>query len=225
MKYIFIILSFFFFGACSIAQPGTGYSTKNKKAIKYYEAGREAPSKTIDPSTNTPNFRGGIELLNKAIEKDPNFWEAHMVAGEFAELMNNYPLAISHYKRALEINPKHSYTGSTYFYLANLQHAVGDYDDAIRNIDIFEKYRNANPDLLLEAASIRENSVFAKEALDNPLNFNPINIGPGINTANPEYFPTITVDGKTILFTRRIPDGRVEGQLFLKELLFQLHNI
>ena len=56
---------------------------------------------------------------------------------------------------------------------------------------------------------MRANCEFAQKALESPLDFNPINIGPGINTADPEYFPTITVDGKTILFTRRIEDGRV----------------
>jgi Tol biopolymer transport system component len=134
-----------------------------------------------------------------------------MFAGEFCEIMGDYMPAIDHYNKALAINPNHSRTGSTYFYLANLQHAVGMYNDAIRNIDIFEKNRNANPELIRNAREIRANCVFAMDAMKNPQAFDPINIGPGINTKHPEYFPTITVDGKTILFTRRIPDGRVNG--------------
>lgn len=216
-RFILALLTFSFV-SCSVAQQK--YSTSNKKAIKLFEMGKQAPGLTIDPTTNGPNFRSGIDYMNKALEKDPNFWEAHMFAGEFAELLRDYPLAIQHYRKAIAINPNHSNTGSTYFYLANLEQAVGNYDNAIKNLDIFEKYRNANPELIKKGREIRENCEFAKYAMENPIDFNPINIGPGINTADPEYFPTITVDGKTILFTRRIADGRVEGNFQEQEDFF-----
>ena len=208
MRFLLILLSSLFFVSCSTAQY---YSTKNKKAIKLFEQGKKAPSESIDPQTHTPNFKEGIRLMNQALEKDPNFWEAHMVAGEFCELIGDYMPAIDHYNKALAINPNHSPTGSTFFYLANLQHAVGMYEEAIRNADIYEQNRNANPEFINKARQIRESCVFAVDAMKNPQSFDPINIGPGINTQYPEYFPTITVDGKTILFTRRIPDGRVQG--------------
>ncbi len=209
--------------SCSVAQH---YSTKNKKAIKLFEMGKQAPALTIDPTTNGPNFRSGIDYMNKALEKDPNFWEAHMFAGEFAEMLGDYPSAIDHYRKALAINPNHSTTGSTYFYLANLEQAIGDYDNAMRNIDLFERNPNANPELLIKARQIKSNCEFAKKAMQNPIDFNPINIGPGINTEDPEYFPTITVDGRTILFTRRIADGRVSGNFKEQEDFFvsQLGN-
>ena len=196
------------------------YSTKSKKAIKLFELGKDAPRTSVDRSTGGPNFRLGIDYMNQAIEKDPNFWEAHMFAGEFCEYLRQYDEAINHYKRALEINPEHSRTGSTYFYLANLQFEVGDYDDAIKNLDIFIRNRNANPELVTQAHEIQASCDFAKEAIKNPSSFNPINIGPGINTKDPEYFPTITVDGETILFTRLIEDGRVEGDYPRQEDFF-----
>jgi outer membrane protein OmpA-like peptidoglycan-associated protein/tetratricopeptide (TPR) repeat protein len=223
MRYLFFTLTILLFASCSTAQH---YSSSNKKAIKLYELGKNEPGTHLNASGTLPNYKGGIDYLNQALEKDPQFWEAHMMAGEFHELLREYEPAIDHFKKALAINPKQTSTGSTYFYLANLQQAVGDYDDAIRNIDIFVQFRNANPDLVYEANRIRSNCEFAKNSLKNPTTFNPINIGPGINTDNPEYFPTITVDGKTILFTRRIKDGRVEGPFKEQEDFFvsQLSN-
>lgn len=208
MKYFFILSSILFLTFSCAAQ---NYSTKNKKAIKLFEEGRDEPRKTIDPVTRLPNFKKGIELINKALEKDPNFWEAHMVVGEFYETLGDYDHAIEHYEAAIRINPEHNRTGSTYFYLASLQYATGDYENAIRNLNIFERNPNANQDLLNQAAMIRQSCEFATDAVKHPSDFDPINIGPGINTEDPEYFPTITVDGKTILFTRRIDDGRVVG--------------
>ncbi|HIP32700.1 MAG TPA: tetratricopeptide repeat protein, partial [Crocinitomicaceae bacterium] len=223
MKYLVFILSIVIFSSCSTAQH---YSSKSKKAIKLFEQGKNTPSQTLDPVTHKPNFRQGLKYLNQAIEKDPSFWEAHMMAGEFAEMLGDYEQAIDHFKKALAINPQRQSTGSTYFFLANLQQAVGDYDDAIRNIDLFQQFKNANDELIRKSYTIRESCVFAKEAMENPIDFNPINIGPGINTAQPEYFPTITVDGKTILFTRRIKDGRVRGPVAEQEDFFvsQLSN-
>lgn len=205
MRIVFALLTLVFISSCSTAQ--TGYSTSDKKAIKLFEEGQQAPNK-IDPATNRPDYRSGIELMDKAIAKDPKFWEAHMLAGEFSEIIGDYATAIGHYEAALGINPNHSPTGSTYFYLANLQQAMGDYDNAIKNIDIYVRNRNANPDLVRQAYTIRESCTFALESIRNPQKFNPINIGPGINTKDPEYFPTITVDGKMLLFTRRIDDDR-----------------
>lgn len=199
------------------------YSTKNKKAIKLFEEALQMPGNSIDPTTNTPNYRGGLKKLEEAIAKDDNFLEAHLVAGEFAEYIYDYETAIHHYERALQINPAHSSTGATYFYLANLQQAVGRYDDAIRNLDIFQRNPNANEALLSKAHEIRAECEFAKYAMSHPVDFDPINIGPGINTQYPEYFPTITVDGKTILFTRRIPDGRVSGPKQEQEDFFISH--
>ncbi|MEY3238216.1 MAG: hypothetical protein RI883_2317, partial [Bacteroidota bacterium] len=211
MKKSLFFLSLLFIAACSNAQ--VKYSSTNKKAIKLFEQGQKAPGETLDPITHQPNYRAGIDFLNKALEKDPSFWEAHMFAGEYCEIIGDYPNAIAHYEAALSINPNHSPSGSTYFYLANLQQAVGEYEKSIKNIDIFVRNRNANQDLVNQAYGIRDNCEFAMKSIKNPRTFNPINVGAGINTADPEYFPTITVDGKTILFTRRIDDERVLGPM------------
>jgi outer membrane protein OmpA-like peptidoglycan-associated protein len=187
------------------------YSTKDKKAIKYFRAGQEEPRKTIDYRTGGPNYKAGIELMEKAVSRDQNFWEAHLMLGEFYEYVRDYPNAISHMESALRINPNHSPSGSTYFFLGNLYKEEGRYQEAIKVIDAFMTYRNANPELRATANKMKGDCLFALDAMRNPLKFNPINVGPGINTENPEYFPTITVDGKTILFTRRVKDQRVLG--------------
>lgn len=203
MKYISFFFSVFFIVSCGMSQR---YSTTNKKAIKLFEEAIQAPNKTIDPVYRVPNFRAGINLAEKAIEKDPKFWEAHLLLAEYYENYREFSQAIKHYEAALAINPLHSNTGSTYFFLGNSQFLTGDYNGALKNMQVYIKNRNANPQMVKEANNIINKSEFSIKALANPSKFNPINIGPGINTADPEYFPTITVDGKTILFTRRIKD-------------------
>ena len=206
IKQLFFFTVLILITSCSTAQQ---YSTKSKKAIKLFEQGKNEPNLSVDPVRHIPNYKGGIAYLNQAIEKDPNFWEAHMVAGEFHETLREYDAAIDHYRKALAINPQRNTSGSTYFFLANLEQATGDYDSAIKNIDLFQQFRHANPELINKSHEMRASCVFAKESMLSPNQFNPINIGPGINTSQPEYFPTITVDGKTILFGLCLTSSRL----------------
>lgn len=206
MNKVIIILQLLIFASCGIAQ--TQYSTSSKKAISFFEEGMKAPNE-MDLQTGKPNYPKGINLMLQAIEKDPKFWEAHLVIAEFYEASKLYKEAIQHFEEALAINPNHTTTGSTYFYLANVQQLSGDYEGAIKNLNFYVQNRNANPDLVNQAYAMRENCEFASEAMKNPYPFEPINMGPGINTKDPEYYPTITVDGRMILFTRRIDDQRV----------------
>jgi outer membrane protein OmpA-like peptidoglycan-associated protein len=199
------------------------YSTSNKKAISLFEEGQKAPGKSMDMKTGNPNYKAGIELMEKAIEKDPKFWEAYLVAGEFCEYSRQNDKAIKFYEEALRINPNHSPSGSTYFFLGNLLYEEGKYEAALKYLNIYISNRSANPELVKKASQIQNSCDFAIEKMKNPATFNPINIGPGINTADPEYFPTITVDGRTILFTRRIKDSRVLGAMKEQEDFYISH--
>lgn len=227
MKYLIFFLSIFFIHSMSIAQ--YHYSTKNKKAIKFFEKGQKAPNESLDPISHTPNYKLGLSYFNQALKKDPLFWEAHVFAGEYCEMLQDYPSAIAHYEAAIQINPLHSQTGSTYFYTANLYQALGNYEKGLQLAEQFINYKKIAPgsipnnDLVKKAYSIRENCLFAIEAMQHPLTFNPINVGQGINTADPEYYPTITVDGKTMLFTRRIKDENAQNQRKLQEDFFVSH--
>ena len=166
MKIKLLLFSFLFFVSYASAQHK--YSTSNKKAIKLFEKGQNAPLTTLDPQTKQPNYKAGIEYLDKALEKDPKFWEAHLLSAEYFEYLGNYEAAISYYEAALGINPKHSPSGATYFFLANLQHAVGDYEKSLRNLELFIRNQNANPSLVKKANEIQGNCIFAMEAIKNP---------------------------------------------------------
>ena len=45
---------------------------------------------------------------------------------------------------------------------------------------------------------------FSLEAIQHPVPFKPINLGPEINTGDDEYLPAITADESTLIFTRKI---------------------
>lgn len=209
MKILLPLLLLLTFVSCSVAQ--TGYSTTNKKAIALFEKARKAPAAKLNPITMQPDYATGIILAEKALLKDSNFVEAHLLAGDFADYSNNIEKAIFHFKKAIQLNPYHSPSSATHYLLGNMLFETGQYQDAITTLSTFVGNKNANPDYVTDAYHVIESAQFALNAMKNPVQFNPINLGAGVNTADPEYFPTITVDGQTILFTRLVTDERVQN--------------
>lgn len=195
--YLFILL----FSVQGIAQ--TEWGTKSKKAIKLVEMGM-AKSREINPITGLPNYEAGIPYFDKAIEKDPNFIDAYMIKADFAARCGKTQLAIDSYRKALAINPNVTSTGYIYYDLAVLEWSIGDYESALAHGKSFLTYRNANPENLEDTKWLVMNCEFAVEAIKHPVPFNPKNIGAGVNSEAPEYFPTLTVDQSQLLYTRLV---------------------
>lgn len=197
--------------SCQSTLAQMNYSSKDKKAIKYFDQAMNYPQQHLNKYYQ-PDYQGGISLLEKAIERDPKFWEAYMIMGEFAEYDRQYDKAIDAYKKTLSINPSPTPTGSTYFFLGNLLYNTGRYKEAEQSVQTYLKINSRqvmNQKMYNEARNLMESIDLSLKLVANPYPFEPINLGPGVNTKDPEYFPTITVDGKTLLFTRRIVDKRV----------------
>ncbi len=217
----FIVLAVLFINFSSFSQ-GMNYSISNKKAIKLFEEALNAPRENRD-QYGRETYTKAIELLTKAIDKEPNFWEAYVAKAEMAQLSNDFKLAILSLEKALEVAPKHSPGSETEFMLGFLQFNDGKYNECKKNLEIFVANKRSNPKDIPTAQRLIASSNFAIEALKRPNNFKPINLGPAINTSDPEYFPTITVDGKTILFTRRIKDDRAQGPIKQQEDFYISH--
>ena len=141
MKYLFLTLALLLFINYSDAQ--YQFSSKNKKAIKLFQKACSAPMDNLNPNTNIPDYKLGIELVNKAIKKDSNFWEAHLLAAELTEKISDLEKAIFHYKKALSIDPYHSRSSKTNFFLALCEFNTGKYEDANKNMNIFINNPNA----------------------------------------------------------------------------------
>ena len=205
MKKILFVLLAFIGVSCLHAQPGQ-WSSKNKKAIKYVETGMNIANTQVDPNTGGPAYAEGILWIDKAIAKDPLFVDAYLLKAEFSMQIGRNADAIESYKKALEVNPNISSTGYIYFDLALLEWSEGLYADALEHARKYKTFTGANPEMLVEADWVIANCTFAVEAMKHPYPFNPVNVGAGVNTADPEYFPTLTVDQQQLLYTRRVTD-------------------
>ena len=186
----------------SIAQPET-YSVKSKKAIKLLKEGQM--------NYERRNAEAALEFALKALNKEPNFIEAHILVAYVKMAQQKINPAITSLEKAIQINP--DFFPHLKLDLGDLYYKVQRYTDA-RDI-LYDYLRNnrLKPRQITKAKFLIASCEFSIKALANPLDFKPENLGAKVNSEFRDYLPVLSVDQGTLVFTRTIPGGRTgKGQ-------------
>jgi len=173
-------------------------STKNKKAIKAFQKAEQAYQQRANELAEAN--------LMLALDKDPEFIEAHILLSDVYIDMRDSKKAIGALKQAIAINP--DFFPNNFFFLAELEWSEGMYQQADQHFRKFLSYPDRNREMALRADFGSRSCAFAIDAKQHPVPFFPTNLGANINTELPEYFPCITADDRTFMFTRRLNDER-----------------
>lgn len=173
-------------------------STKSKKAKHYYEAGEQLlqQQKLAEAKLN----------FQQAIDEDPDFYEAYMLMGEICEQEKNDSAAVVVYKKAVELDPDRF--PAAFQILADIEYSNGWYQDAVVHYQKYLSYEGTHGASQIKAEKHLANCEFAIKAMQNPVPFAPVNLGQNVNTEFNEYFPCLTADNQTLLFTRLLKDTR-----------------
>ena len=195
-KYSLLLLIFLVFAASCRTQPNTyKYSTKSDKAIKAYEKA----TKFYDAYNNEE----ALKELDNAIKSDNKFIEAYMLKGDIYADKKIYVQAIEAYKKAIEIDP--GFYLKNYLNIAIIELHTGLYQDAKNDFESFINSKNADIINVKRAQYMLKECEFGINAVNNPVPFNPLNLGDSINTIYSEYLPSVTADEHTLVITRRLP--------------------
>jgi outer membrane protein OmpA-like peptidoglycan-associated protein/Tol biopolymer transport system component len=171
------------------------YSTKSKRAIKYFEMARR--------SYNSMNYNDALMYLDKAKKIDKKFVEAYLLAANIYEETYKFENEISEYKSVINIDP--TYSPKVYFFLGETEYRMAHYDDAVKHLEQVFDFNNVSQRITEYTRSVLKKAKFAAYAVKHPVPFNPENLGPNINTIYDEYWPSLTIDGKTLFITRLVP--------------------
>jgi len=188
----------FFIGSMLYSQKT--YTTQNKKAIKLYQ---EAAG-----YYNANQNSEAIQTLKKAIREDSMFAEAQGMLGYIYQDIHDDSDALVQYNTVIRINP--SFHPNIYLDAGKLELGAARYAIAQQHLQLFLEYGDKDPKLRSDAANMIADCEFAVEAIKHPVPFNPVNMGSAINTQVDEYYPTITEDGTTLIFTRQLEYGHPE---------------
>jgi outer membrane protein OmpA-like peptidoglycan-associated protein/Tol biopolymer transport system component len=190
MKFGLIAFLFFSLSFYGLSQ---GFHTTSNRALKSYNEGLT--------SYDYLDYQKAENQFKEALKLDPKFFEAYMMLGELFLKQKRYPESADNYRQAVRIDSL--FFKPVFYSLAVAEMMSGDYQNAKIHFQVYLDQKGMSEKNQLSARKNLRNCEFAFKAIKNPVSFNPVNAGAGINTSEDEYWPSITVDGQTLMFTRQ----------------------
>ncbi|WP_167618129.1 OmpA family protein [Maribellus sediminis] len=204
MRYPKLLFSIVVFLGLSL----TAVAQNNKRVEKLFEEARSLYS--------ADNYSKSLEICEDILTLDPDDANTHLLMAEMYKDMDSTRLEISHLIKAQKnsTNPLIDFRlGEAFYKLGMYSEALSFYDKYKENKTIPEKRQFL---LACKIASCK----FALNSIANPVDFEPNNLGDNINSPNDEYWPTPTLDGKHLVFTRLMKDSvtRPQEDFFMADL-------
>lgn len=162
---------------------------------------------------NENNMRGALLIYRDVLASEPKNAAALYGTAECYYNMKKYSLSLAYIDKAMEVNKTIS-SDSDFFY-GEIYHRLARTDDAITSFRKFMNIANPNSYEYMLAIEYISQCNYAKEMMERPVDVSIKNLGNGINSRYDDYTPSITADGKMIVFTSRRIDtkgGRMDEQ-------------
>jgi len=193
MRFLIITLLIFALPFTLLAQQRQ-YSTTNKEALKDFALANQNLDENL--------YNDALELLQKAVRADSNFIEAHAQLADLYRLMRRHGEAVWQYHKVIVLNPE--FNRSVYLKAGDEEITIARYADAEQHLEKYLTYPNLTAQNNAFAEKLLTDCKFSIVAIQHPVAFKPINMGPEINTADDEYMPVATADESMLIFTRKI---------------------
>jgi outer membrane protein OmpA-like peptidoglycan-associated protein len=169
------------------------FSSKNKKAVKYYQ--------TAEIAYKQRELVIADNALQLSVKADPEFIEAWLLLGDVStELKKNENAKIA-YRRAIELNP--DFFPPVYYFLGNLYFSDGQYLNASKQYEHFLQFEYLTDTQKKLAGIALKKSIFAAFEMKNPKTSIPENLGNSINTEADEYINFVNEDFDELILTRK----------------------
>jgi outer membrane protein OmpA-like peptidoglycan-associated protein len=170
----------------------------NKKAKKVYETAYDLAVQG--------EYEKSLVKLDEALEIEPKYVEVYLSRAGINADMKNYISSVSDFKKAFVLD---SIFSATYLLPFSISLAgIGDFENALDKVNAFLNTEKLNSQSIKSGSYRKRNYEFAlaykRKHPAEDYHFEPVNLGDGINTNYLEYYPSLTIDGKKMIFTRRV---------------------
>lgn len=181
----------------------------NPKAKEFYDKALKniTERKSVD----------AIENLQKAIEKDSTFADPYFKLGQINEAARSQENAIKFYKKAIELRPNDPLLTQGYTYIGTRLVKAGEYAKAKEYLSFAVKNVPQNSPVMKQLTRQLEQCKFGEAAKDTGMTFKAAEMGETINFKNKQYFPVLTADNETLIFTARSDGG--DENLYTSQLI------
>jgi outer membrane protein OmpA-like peptidoglycan-associated protein len=200
MRSFFICLLLLLLSLRLLAQ-GQKLTISNRRAIESYQQALAAYERY--------DYDNAVKYLNESLDREPQFVEAYLMLTQVESEQGHVDRAIAAAEKAIGINP--DFFPRVYYNLGNLYLYKGEYSRALTHYTKYLDTKNLKPESIASANRKIANCRFALNALENPVEFNPVNLGDSINTELDEYWPSLSADESTLVITTSLPREVTEG--------------
>ena len=190
------------------SQGGQILSSNSPKARSFFESAMRQYQSLQNESA--------LKELNKALAEDSLFVEAWLLKADICAITRDIKTEIESYKKVISIKPQCD--PKVFCNLGDAQYSIGKYKDAKFN---FQKAMLSSGLTQKDRFRLKfsmQKVDFSIKAIANPVVFQPVSLGSTINSANNEYWPSLTADENTMIYTIELPAketdvlGNVKGQ-------------
>ena len=173
----------------------------NKKAGAIYGAAYE--------QAQAGNYAAAISKLNEALKIDARFVDVYLSRAGIYANMKNYAASVNDFETGLRLDSMYA---KTYLLPYSISLAgTGQFEKALKAVTDFLATPRLNAQSV-KAGNYRkqtyELALTHQQKLKStgaaPYVFAPQNMGENINSSALEYFPSFTIDGNKMIFTRRV---------------------
>ncbi|ASB50622.1 OmpA family protein [Alkalitalea saponilacus] len=189
---ILIIGSVLIFG--TMVQAQESLTTRNRGAIRLYEEARN--------HYGLGQHNEAIAALQRAIDRDSDFIEAYLVLGDIYNRQREFAKEAEVLKKAVAIDS--TFFPTTMFNIGVASFNAGDYAESILWLERYRWYFSDDR----SAERVKQwldRARFAVEASENPYEIELITLGEKVNSDYDEYWPSVTADEQTLVFTVLVP--------------------
>jgi OmpA-OmpF porin, OOP family len=189
----------------SFAQPTL--STKSKKAIELYTV--------ADNYRVRGQYKEAIELLTDAIARDKQFAEAYFRLGQTYKSLKQYPKAIESFENGLAAMKDLKKQRAFWYELGESYFLAGQYENASVQLGRYVEGEVAsmqNKTRIDNAKKMLDNIAFAKENKEKSHVLQQRALNDTVNCFSMQYFPVLTADNQSLIFTRRLGDNNTDDE-------------
>lgn len=200
---LFTILLLYTFSL--VAQPTL--STKSKKAAELYTL--------ADNYRVRGQYTQALDLLQQALEKDKQFTEAYFRLGQTYKSLKQHSKAVQSFEMGLPLVKDDRSKRPFWYELGEGYFLLGKYDEAVTMLNQYlqsEVPSVQNKARFDSAKKMVESADFAKKNKVLATQYQQRALSDTINCFALQYFPVLTADQQSLIYTRRLGNGNTDDE-------------
>lgn len=170
---------------------------QDKRALFYLDQGER--------EFKLRKYAEALSNFEKYFQRDSSSQLAHLRTAQIYDSFRNTKKAVEFYKKTIKFDTLKVNYPQAYMYLGSRALEESDYESAKNYLTKAQESTNKNAQAYQQILKQLKKADLGIKAMANPLNITPERLPEMVNAKRKQYFPVLTADGNTLIFTAEVP--------------------